>query len=56
MPAQVCDNWGEYILEEQATKKVLEKAEQAVANNAEIEVLKYAAREEDLANTPSIPF
>ena len=43
VPAQVCDNCGEYILEEQVTKKVLEKAEQAVANNGEVKVLKYAA-------------
>lgn len=43
VPAQVWDNCGEYILDEQVTKKVLEKAEQAVANNADVKVLKFAA-------------
>ena len=41
--AQVCDNCGEYILDESVTKTVMEKAEQAVANNAEVEVLRYVA-------------
>ena len=43
VPAQVCDNCGEYNLDEMVTKTVMEKAEQALANNAEVEVLRYAA-------------
>jgi len=43
VPAKVCENCGEYILSEEVTKKLMEVAEQAVAKNAEIEVLQYAA-------------
>lgn len=43
VPASVCENCGEYSLSEEVTKKVMERAELAVANNAEVEVLQYAA-------------
>ncbi len=43
VPASVCENCGEYTLNESVTKKLMNTAEQAVANNAEIEVLQYAA-------------
>jgi YgiT-type zinc finger domain-containing protein len=43
VPASVCENCGEYTLTEAVTKKIMAAAEQAVANNAEIEVLQYAA-------------
>lgn len=43
VPASVCENCGEYTLNEAVTKQVMILAERAVANNAEIEVLQYAA-------------
>jgi YgiT-type zinc finger domain-containing protein len=38
--AEICDNCGEYYLDEKTTKEVLNKAEVAFKNGAEIEVLK----------------
>lgn len=43
VPASVCENCGEYTLAKSVTRKIMNTAEQAVANNAEIEVLQYAA-------------
>ncbi|NEQ25492.1 MAG: type II toxin-antitoxin system MqsA family antitoxin [Microcoleus sp. SIO2G3] len=43
VPAQVCDNCGEYYLTTNMTQQVLQKAEQAVNNGAEVEIIKYAA-------------
>ena len=43
VPAQVCDNCGEYYLSEEVTERVQKLAEQAVRHGAEIEVLPYAA-------------
>jgi YgiT-type zinc finger domain-containing protein len=43
VPASVCENCGEYTLDEAATKQVMNLAEQAVANHAEIEVLQFIA-------------
>lgn len=43
VPAFVCENCGEYTLEESVTAEIMQLAERAVANNAEIEVLQYAA-------------
>ena len=43
VPASVCENCGEYTLDEQTAARVMEIAEKAVENNAEIEVLQYAA-------------
>jgi YgiT-type zinc finger domain-containing protein len=43
VPAEVCENCGEYYLSEQVTDKVQDLAEQAVRHGAEIEVLRYAA-------------
>jgi len=43
VPALVCENCGDYTLSETVTARVMEIAEQAVLNNAEIEVLQYAA-------------
>lgn len=43
VPAMVCDNCGEYKLTEVVTRKLMNIAEDAVAKNAEIEVLQYAA-------------
>ena len=43
VPAEVCDNCGEYYLSDPITTKVLEKAEAAVASGAEVEILRFAA-------------
>jgi len=43
VPADVCDNCGEYYLSELNTGSVLRLAESAVKNGAEIEVLRFGA-------------
>lgn len=43
VPAEVCDNCGEYYLSDAITGQVLERAEVAVNNGAEVEIIKYAA-------------
>lgn len=43
VPASVCENCGEYTLNEEVTSKLMDLAEEAVQHNAEIEVLQYAA-------------
>ena len=43
VPAEVCENCGEYYLSEQVTEKVLQIAEKAVENKPEVEILQYAA-------------
>lgn len=43
VPAQVCDNCGEYYLDEQVTETVLGMAEDAARKRVEVEVLRYAA-------------
>jgi hypothetical protein len=43
VPADVCDNCGEYYLSDPITTKVLEKAEAAVASGTEVEILRFAA-------------
>jgi YgiT-type zinc finger domain-containing protein len=43
VPAEICENCGEYYLSETITEKVLEKAEKAINNGAEVEIIKYAA-------------
>jgi YgiT-type zinc finger domain-containing protein len=43
VPAEICENCGEYYLNEETTAKVQELAEQAVRQGVEIEVLRYAA-------------
>ena len=43
VPAEICENCGEYYLSEEVTEKVQRMAEQAVRHGAEIEVLRYAA-------------
>lgn len=41
--AEVCDSCGEYYLSESVTEQVLQRAEIAVNNGAEVEILRYAA-------------
>ena len=43
VPADVCENCGEYYLSESVTKDILERAGHAVERGAEIEILRYAA-------------
>ena len=43
VPAEVCENCGEYYLSEAVTKQLLTRAERAVANGAEVEILRFAA-------------
>jgi len=43
VPAQVCDQCGEYYLDEHTTQRLYEQAEKALERNAELEVLRYAA-------------
>jgi YgiT-type zinc finger domain-containing protein len=43
VPAEICENCGEYYLSEEISERVLALAETAVMNNAEIEILRFAA-------------
>ncbi|HKT38081.1 MAG TPA: type II toxin-antitoxin system MqsA family antitoxin [Ktedonobacterales bacterium] len=43
VPAEICDTCDEYYLSEAIATRVLALAEQAVAQGAEIEVLRFAA-------------
>lgn len=43
VPAEVCDNCGEYYLSDAITEQVLQRAEMAVSNGAEVEIIRYAA-------------
>ena len=43
VPAEICENCGEYYLDENVTEKVQGLAEHAFRQGVEIEVLRYAA-------------
>jgi YgiT-type zinc finger domain-containing protein len=43
VPAEVCANCGEYYLSAEVTAVVLERAERAVQQGAEVEIVRYAA-------------
>ena len=43
VPADVCENCGEYYLSESVTEEVLNKAEDAVNKGAEVEIIRYVA-------------
>ncbi|HET7315576.1 type II toxin-antitoxin system MqsA family antitoxin [Salinisphaera sp.] len=43
VPADVCDNCGEYYLSEQIANKTFETADAAVRQGAEVEVVRFAA-------------
>ena len=43
VPADICENCGEYYLSQSTTKSVLSRAERAIDRNTEIEVLRFAA-------------
>lgn len=43
VPAQICDNCGEYYLDNEVTNRVMSLGDIAVENNAIIEILEFAA-------------
>jgi YgiT-type zinc finger domain-containing protein len=43
VPADICQNCGEYYLSDPVTAEVLRRAEAAIANGAEVEIRRYAA-------------
>ena len=43
VPAEICDNCGEYYLSEPTAQRVAELAEQAERSGAEIDIRRYAA-------------
>ncbi len=43
VPAEVCDNCGEYYLNDSVTEAVLRQAEAAIASGAEVEIRRYVA-------------
>ena len=43
VPADVCENCGEYYLDENVTNDILIRSETAIKNGAEVEILRYAA-------------
>ena len=43
VPAEVCQNCGEYYLSDTVTGQVMSKAEAAVKSGAEVEILRIAA-------------
>jgi YgiT-type zinc finger domain-containing protein len=43
VPAEVCENCGEYYLTQAVTHQLLTRAEEAVKNRAEVEILRFAA-------------
>jgi YgiT-type zinc finger domain-containing protein len=43
VPAEICENCGEYYLSESITEKVMNRAEESVRKGAEVEILRFAA-------------
>ena len=43
VPAEICDNCGEYYLSEKVTKNIFKLADEAIKRNTEVEILKYVA-------------
>ena len=43
VPAQICDNCGEYYLSDEISEQVMSLAENAIKHNAEVEILRFAA-------------
>lgn len=43
VPAEICENCGEYYLADDIAGRVLSMAEEAVKKNAEVEILRFAA-------------
>lgn len=43
VPAEVCQNCGEYYLDSETTQKLLARAELAIPSGAELQVIRFAA-------------
>lgn len=43
VPADVCENCGEYYLSEKIAKQVMRRAEESAESGAEVEILRFAA-------------
>ena len=43
VPAEVCENCGEYYLSDEITERVMAMGEEAVRKGAEVEILRFAA-------------
>ena len=43
VPADICENCGEYYLSESIAEKVMNRAEESVRKGAEVEILRFAA-------------
>jgi YgiT-type zinc finger domain-containing protein len=43
VPAEICNNCGEYYLSEVISAQVLKRAEESVAKGSEVEILRFAA-------------
>ncbi|MCY7336224.1 MAG: YgiT-type zinc finger protein [Chamaesiphon sp.] len=43
VPADICENCGEYYLSQSTTAAVLDRAERSIDRNAEVEILRFAA-------------
>lgn len=43
VPAAICENCGEYYLDDAMASKVYRQGEEAVQRHAEVEILRYAA-------------
>jgi YgiT-type zinc finger domain-containing protein len=43
VPADICQNCGEYYLSDDMTELLLQQAETAIASGAEVEIRRYAA-------------
>ena len=43
VPADICENCGEYYLSQSTTRSVLSRAERVVDRHTEIEILRFAA-------------
>ena len=43
VPADACNNCGEYYLSEKIAREVMQRAEESVKSGAEVEILRFAA-------------
>jgi YgiT-type zinc finger domain-containing protein len=43
VPANICENCGEYYLSQSTTAAVLDRAEMSIDRNAEVKILRFAA-------------
>lgn len=43
VPADVCENCGEYYLSEKVARQIMRRAEESAESGAEVEILRFAA-------------